>query len=144
MVTMSQPPPAPPGPPHTAHGRRRLVREPDDRKIAGVCSGLADHLGVDVTVLRVTTAVLALVTPVVLIGYLVASLALPERRPDEPRVPSPRVHLGGIPHPLLIIGALVAVAAIVDDAWWLNPFPAAVALVGLGVWLIARGWTDEA
>jgi hypothetical protein len=37
----------------------------------------------------------------------------------------------------------VAVAAIIDDAWWLNPFPAAVALVGLGVWLIAQGWTDE-
>jgi phage shock protein PspC (stress-responsive transcriptional regulator) len=138
---MSQPPPAPPRPPHApqGHGSHRIVREPDDRKIAGVCSGLADYLGVDVTVMRVAAVALAFITPAALIAYLVASVAVPERRPDEPRVRARRVHLGKIPHPVIVIGAVVAVAAIVDDAWWLNPFPAAVALVGLGVWLIVQG-----
>lgn len=138
---MSQPPPAPSRPPHTpqGHGSHRIVREPDDRKIAGVCSGLADYLGVDVTVLRVAAVALAFITPTVLIAYLVASVAVPERRPDEPRVRARKVHLGQIPHPVIVVGAVVAVAALVDDAWWLNPFPAAVALVGLGVWLIVQG-----
>jgi phage shock protein PspC (stress-responsive transcriptional regulator) len=118
------------------------VREPDDRKIAGVCSGLADYMGVDVTVVRVGAVALALITPVALIGYLVASVTLPERQPDEPRVRARRVHLGRIPHPVIVVGAIVAVAAIVDDAWWLDPFPAAVALVGVGVWLIVQGRDD--
>ena len=120
-----------------------LVREPDDRKIAGVCSGLADRLGVDVTAVRVGLVALALVTPTVVIGYVVAALVVPERRPDQVRVRAQRVHLGRIPHPVLVIGAIIAVAIVVDDAWWLEPFPAALALIAVGVWLIAQGRDDE-
>jgi phage shock protein PspC (stress-responsive transcriptional regulator) len=116
-----------------------LVREPDDRKIAGVCSGLADRLGVDVTAVRLGVVALALVTPTVVIAYVVAALVVPERRPDQVRVRAQRVHLGRIPHPVLVIGAIVAVALVVDDAWWLEPFPAALALIAVGVWLIAQG-----
>src|SRR5918997_1683376 len=141
---MDQTPPAP-TPPHAPHGGggRRIVREPDDRKIAGVCSGLADHLGIDVAVMRVTAVVLAIVTPAALIAYLVASVAIPERRPDQPRVRARRVHLGQVPHPLIAVGAVVAVAVLIDDAWWLDPFPAALALVGIGVWLVVQN-RDEA
>src|SRR5918997_4745851 len=141
---MDQTPPAP-TPPHAPHGAggRRIVREPDDRKIAGVCSGLADHLGIDVAVMRVTAVGLAIVTPAALIAYLVASVAIPERRPDQPRVRARRVHLGQVPHPLIAVGAVVAVAVLIDDAWWLDPFPAALALVGIGVWLVVQN-RDEA
>ena len=120
-----------------------LVREPDDRKIAGVCSGLADRLGVDVTAVRLGLVALALVTPTVVIAYVVAALVVPERRPDQVRVRAQRVHLGRIPHPVLVIGAIIAVAVVVDDAWWLEPFPAALALIAVGVWLIAQGRDDE-
>jgi phage shock protein PspC (stress-responsive transcriptional regulator) len=120
-----------------------LVREPDDRKFAGVCSGLADRLGVDVTALRVGLVALALVTPTVVIAYVVAALVVPERRPDQLRVRAQRVHLGRIPHPVLVIGAIIAVAVVVDDAWWLEPFPAALALIAVGVWLIAQRRDDE-
>jgi phage shock protein PspC (stress-responsive transcriptional regulator) len=120
-----------------------LVREPDDRKFAGVCSGLADRLGVDVTALRVGLVALALVTPTVVIAYVVAALVVPERRPDQLRVRAQRVHLGRIPHPVLVIGAIIAVAIVVDDAWWLEPFPAALALIAVGVWLIAQRRDDE-
>jgi phage shock protein PspC (stress-responsive transcriptional regulator) len=141
---MEQPPPAPAGSPHDQRpaGRLRLAREPDDRKIAGVCSGLADLLGIDVTVVRVVAVVLAFITPVALIAYLVASVVVPERPPDQPRARSQQMHLGKVPHPVIVVGAVVAVAAIVDDAWWLNPLPAAVALVGVGVWLILRERDD--
>ncbi len=120
-----------------------LVREPDGRKIAGVCSGLADRLGVDATALRVGLVALALVTPTVVIAYVVAALVVPERRPDQLRVRAQRVHLGRIPHPVLVIGAIIAVAVVVDDAWWLEPFPAALALIAIGVWLIAQRRDDE-
>jgi phage shock protein PspC (stress-responsive transcriptional regulator) len=120
-----------------------LVREPDGRKIAGVCSGLADRLGVDATALRVGLVALALVTPTVVIAYVVAALVVPERRPDQLRVRAQRVHLGRIPHPVLVIGAIIAVAVVVDDAWWLEPFPAALALIAVGVWLIAQRRDDE-
>ncbi len=141
---MSQPPPAPPRPSHTSPGGwHHIVREPDDRKIAGVCGGLADRLGVDVTVLRTAVVVLTLITPLALIGYLVASVALPKRRPDQPRIRSQPVHLGQVPHWVIVVGAIVAVTTLVDDAWWLKPFPAAVALVGVGVWLIVQGREDE-
>jgi phage shock protein PspC (stress-responsive transcriptional regulator) len=142
---VSAPPPAPPRPSHSGHraGMGGLVREPDDRKIAGVCSGLADRLGVDVTALRVGLVVLALVTPTVVIAYVVAALVVPERRPDQLRVRAQRVHLGRIPHTVLVIGAIIAVAVVVDDAWWLEPFPAALALIAVGVWLIAQGRDDE-
>lgn len=138
MATMDSPASDHTRPPHPPQPARRIVREPDDSRLAGVCAGLADHLGVDVTVLRVSAVVLALITPLALVAYLVASIALPERRPDEPRVRAARVHLDRVPHPLIAVGAVVAVVALVDDAWWLQPFPAAMALIGLGVWLVLR------
>ena len=95
------------------------------------------------TALRVGFVALALVTPTVVIAYVVAALVVPERRPDQVRVRAQRVHLGRIPHPVLVIGAIIAVAIVVDDAWWLEPFPAALALIAVGVWLIAQGRDDE-
>ena len=114
---MNETPPAPPRHPRPAHGGggRRIVREPDDRKIAGVCSGLADYLGVDVTVMRVGAVVLALVTPAALIAYLVASVAVPERQPDEPRIQAKRVHLGRVPHPVIVVGAVWLIIQGRDD-----------------------------
>lgn len=57
----------------------RLLRRPrDDRKIAGVCSGISRYLGVDVTLVRVGMIVLALWPPGVgLIIYLVCWIVMP-------------------------------------------------------------------
>jgi phage shock protein PspC (stress-responsive transcriptional regulator) len=123
-------------------GPTALVREPDDRKLAGVCSGLADRLGIDVTAVRLGAVVLALYTPATIVAYVVAAVVLPERRHDQPRVRARRVQLGRVPHPLLAVAAIVAVAAFVDDAWWLAPFPTAVALICVGVWLIAQSRSE--
>lgn len=63
----------------TAPQTRRLVRRRDDRMVAGVCSGLADHLGVDPTVVRLL-AVLAVVFSggTALVAYLAAWILMPE------------------------------------------------------------------
>jgi phage shock protein C len=64
--------------PHTTQ-TRRLVRGTDDRMLGGVCSGIADYAGVDVTVVRlaaVVGAVLGLGSLVV--AYVVSWLLMPQ------------------------------------------------------------------
>jgi phage shock protein C len=74
--------------------RRTLYREPDDKKIAGVCGGLADYTGLDPALVRAGTVLLAVLTPpLTIVAYLVAILAIRERPPSEPRVTAPRVEV---------------------------------------------------
>ena len=67
---------------------RRLVRRTDDTMLGGVCAGLADHLGLDPTLVRVLT-VLATVLGAgsVVIAYVVAWLIVPKDTDVYPHVP---------------------------------------------------------
>lgn len=59
---------------------RRLYRNPARGKVAGVCAGIADHLGVDAFIVRLgLVAATILFSPLVLLGYVVAAAALPVR-----------------------------------------------------------------
>ena len=65
--------PAVAGNPHN-----RLTRPRDDRKAAGVCSGIARYMGVDVTLIRVLMVVLAIWPPgVAVIVYVVCWAVMP-------------------------------------------------------------------
>ena len=56
-----------------------LVRRRDNRIIAGVCSGVADYVGMDVNLLRVIAAVVILFTlPLGVLAYAVAWAVIPE------------------------------------------------------------------
>ncbi len=72
---------APPPPPRAS---RRLVRLMDDKKIAGVCAGVAAYCGADVKLVRALWGVAALGTIFVpwlvvsILAYLVAWVALPK------------------------------------------------------------------
>lgn len=58
--------------------RNRLYRNRERGIIAGVCAGIADWTGFNLTALRVITIVLAIpFTAVIVIGYLVLALLLP-------------------------------------------------------------------
>jgi phage shock protein PspC (stress-responsive transcriptional regulator) len=71
-MTIPQPSPQPRQP-------RRLVRRRDDRMVAGVCSGVADALGVDVTLVRVLTVLGAIFGfGSLVVAYVVAWALLPE------------------------------------------------------------------
>ena len=72
----STPVPEPPG-------ARRLTRSTADRKIAGVCGGIASYFMVDSTVIRLAWIVLTVVPGAILFGliaYVVAWIAMP---PDK-------------------------------------------------------------
>jgi phage shock protein PspC (stress-responsive transcriptional regulator) len=58
---------------------RQLVRRRDDRMVAGVCSGVAAYLGVDVTVVRLL-AVLGAVFSAgsIVVAYVAAWVLMPE------------------------------------------------------------------
>jgi phage shock protein C len=59
--------------------RPGLMRARAGRKIAGICQGFANHMGWDVTLLRVIAVVLAIVTfPLGIVVYLIAWLIMPE------------------------------------------------------------------
>ena len=57
---------------------RRLLRS-SNRKIAGVCGGLADYLGIDPTVVRIIFTLLFLFAGGGLLIYLILWLIMPER-----------------------------------------------------------------
>jgi phage shock protein PspC (stress-responsive transcriptional regulator) len=60
---------------------RRLMRSATDSKIAGVCGGLAEYLGVDSTIVRLFWAILAVVPGGIvggIVAYLVAWVIVPK------------------------------------------------------------------
>jgi phage shock protein PspC (stress-responsive transcriptional regulator) len=58
---------------------KRLVRRTDDRMVAGVCSGVADYLGVDVTLVRLVTVLGAVFGfGTFIVAYVVAWILLPQ------------------------------------------------------------------
>jgi phage shock protein C len=64
-------------------GTKVLVRKRNGRMVAGVCAGLADYFGADVTLLRLIVAVVAVLTGGAgILAYLVAWAIIPE----EPQV----------------------------------------------------------
>ena len=61
---------------------RRLYRSRTDRKLAGVCGGLAQYFNTDATLMRVLFVVLALLGGPGLVIYLVLWIVVPEEPQD--------------------------------------------------------------
>jgi phage shock protein C len=63
---------------------KKLVRARKGRQLAGVCSGIAEYLGVDATVVRLVFVALAVVTGgLFALVYLAAWAIIPEEGEDE-------------------------------------------------------------
>ena len=61
---------------HATNGR--IHKSARDKKIAGVCGGIAEWLGVDPTVIRIAWAVLACGWGTGVLLYLIGAFVLPE------------------------------------------------------------------
>jgi len=57
---------------------KRLYRSRADRKIAGVCGGLAAYMGTDPVIPRLVWVVFALAAGVGLLAYIVCWLVIPQ------------------------------------------------------------------
>lgn len=70
-------------------GERRLQRSVTDRKLGGVCAGLAYYLDMDASLVRVLAAISIFFYGVGLVGYLVAWIIIPEGDRGMATPPSP-------------------------------------------------------
>lgn len=64
--------------------RQRLMRPRIGRKIAGVCAGFAEYFDIDVTVVRLVWLIVAIMTGVGFLAYLVAWIVMPEEHESVP------------------------------------------------------------
>ena len=63
---------------------KKLYRSVSDKKLAGVCGGIAEYFGLDATLIRVGWAIVSLFSPGIL-AYIVCALIIPEK-PENPNV----------------------------------------------------------
>ncbi len=76
-------PTRPDAPPRAEPSKKQLMRPMSKKKIAGVCAGFADYLGVDVTLVRLIWLLAALIFGTGFLAYIVAWIVMP--RDDSPR-----------------------------------------------------------
>jgi phage shock protein C len=126
--------------PSTPAGGPRVVRRSrSERLVAGVCGGVGRYLGVDPVLLRIAFIILALANGLGVIAYVVAWVAIPEERPDQPAGPAAeprretgRLVLGGSLVVLGLVLLLDRLAPDLDELFW----PVAVVAVGVAVMLV--------
>ncbi len=69
---------AAPSAPPAYNSRKRLVRSTNDRKIAGVCAGVADYFDLDPLLVRVLWALAVLCAGTGVLLYIILWIAVPE------------------------------------------------------------------
>ena len=57
---------------------KKLYRSRTDKKLAGVCSGLAKYLNMDVSIIRLIWVLVTLFVGAGLLAYIVCALVIPE------------------------------------------------------------------
>ena len=57
---------------------KKLYRSNKDKKLAGVCGGLAEYLGMDASIIRVIWVLLALFAGCGLLAYIICALIIPQ------------------------------------------------------------------
>ena len=58
---------------------KRLYRNMNDKKLCGVCSGIADYFSLDPTLVRLGWAALVLFAGSGILAYILAALIIPEK-----------------------------------------------------------------
>lgn len=75
------------------HSSRRLFRNPNDKMLGGVCSGIANYFDIDPVIVRLLFAVLFLTVGIGLLAYILAWIIIPvAKTPEDMRYMS-----GGVP-----------------------------------------------
>lgn len=76
-------------PPASVYPRKRLVRSTNDRKVAGVCAGIADYFDIDPTLVRVLWLLATLVPGPNILAYIILWIAVPEGPTGVPATSAP-------------------------------------------------------
>lgn len=62
--------------------KKKLTKSEKDKKICGVCGGIAEYLGVDSTIIRLIWVIVACLFGAGIIAYFLAALVMP-KAPQE-------------------------------------------------------------
>ena len=62
-----------------AYNGKRLHKSESDKKICGVCGGIAEYFGVDPTLIRLAWVVFCLLGGSGVLAYIIAALIMPDR-----------------------------------------------------------------
>ncbi len=118
-------------------GPTRIQRNPDDKMVGGVCSGLGAAVGVDPVWFRLGFVFLALSTGIGFLLYLIAWIIIPEA-PEGVALPPAAANNGAVAFGifLLAIGSALFVDALLP---WFDRVAWPIAVVGLGLGLIYFG-----
>jgi phage shock protein C len=76
--------------------RTQFYRDKQNGKITGVCAGIADYTGVDVTIVRVAMVVLTIATGWMILAYLAAAMFAPKKPYDLYEGPDDRKFWQGV------------------------------------------------
>jgi phage shock protein PspC (stress-responsive transcriptional regulator) len=125
----------------------QLTRSERDRRIAGVCGGLATWLGLDVIYVRLAFVLLGLASGIGVLLYLILAVITPTESAaevpgirfagDPPYDPARRSHNNTVFFAIMLVatGAWLLLSNIGISSTILAP----LILIGLGIWL----WRDR-
>ncbi len=57
---------------------KRLIKSQTDRKICGVCGGIAEYLNLDSTIIRLIWVIAVLLLGTGILAYIIAAIIMPE------------------------------------------------------------------
>jgi phage shock protein C len=80
---------AAPSPTYTAPPAKRLMRSSRDKKLGGVCAGLADYFDLDPTIVRVVWLLAVLLAGTGFLVYLILWIVLPLAPASVPATTAP-------------------------------------------------------
>ena len=63
--------------------QKKLYRSATDKKLAGVCAGVAEYFNIDPTVVRVAWAIASIFAFAGVIAYIVCAFVIPEKPDGE-------------------------------------------------------------
>jgi len=58
---------------------KKLYKSNTDKKLAGVCGGIAEYLGMDSTIVRLILVLAVLFAGVGILAYIVAAFVMPDK-----------------------------------------------------------------
>jgi phage shock protein PspC (stress-responsive transcriptional regulator) len=129
--------------------KRRLLRSKADRMITGVAGGLAEHIGVNSTLVRAAFVVVTLFTGGLgLLAYLILAVALPQNDGSGKPVDEPvSARLGRVLLVTLLVVAVIclAICLAVASAWVTatgNGTIVAGLVIAIGVALVAAAFVE--
>ena len=121
---------------------KKLQRNPRNKVLGGVCSGLADYFGIDTALARVLFVVIFLCGGTGLLIYCILWIAMPANRDDQPQqfanqaTEEPKNPRGGFIAglTLIVLGLLFLLGNLIPQFNWETYWP--VILIVLGLLLI--------